>query len=133
MARAQTVIVKYVKPFFIISVPPPLCAAAELIGNKCPFWKLVTERAREGEDVYLDGFRALAGSACSHYITLQLPPSFSLRSREDVKEGAGQTDRWRTEKVNLNKEIVLSLLKCPAFHLFLLSFEQNGAECIWIL
>lgn len=64
---------------------------AELIGNKCPFWNWSC-RGREREDVYLALFRALTGSACSHYITLQLPSSSSLGSRE------GERRRTKTER-----------------------------------
>lgn len=56
------------------------------------FIKLVMPRAGRGEAVYLALVWALTGSAYSHYITLQLPSSSRLGSRE------GESRRTKTER-----------------------------------
>lgn len=69
------------------------CGGAELIGNKCPFWNWSC-KGRKREAVYLALVRALTGSACSHYITLQLPSSSSLRSREGERHWTKMERDW---------------------------------------
>lgn len=74
-------------------------------------------------------FRAVAGSACSHYIMLQLSPSSSLRSREDerhwAKTGKERKRNNRQKRLSQNKEKWRNCVNvCSHFHHYKLHLSR---------